>query len=162
MLSRKVTALLALGLAVGSSLTTPQVSHAQQQCGVDLGNPKVTAAIKSQDAGLRQAYGWSWGLDPAYFDGNYDPCAPLSVVVTSVEGATGSSPDLAVLFHNGVFVGPATSDYRPFVYFDAARSTGDTVVLDYKDPNVCSACDGPITSVRYQWRGDRVEVLDPA
>lgn len=90
------------------------------------------------------------------------PCAPLPVALTSVEGATASSPDLAVFFHNGNFVGPASGgQYYPFVMFNAARTTSDTVVLDYKDPYSCSACQGATTSVRFQWRGDHIEALDP-
>ena len=41
-------------------------------------------------------------------------------------------------------------------------STGDMVVLNYKTPGECNACPpAAATSVRYQWRGDHMEVLDP-
>ena len=41
-------------------------------------------------------------------------------------------------------------------------STGDMVVLNYKTPGECNACPpAAATSIRYQWRGDHMEVLDP-
>jgi hypothetical protein len=49
-----------------------------------------------------------------------------------------------------------------FTSLNAGRSTGDMVVLDYKTPGECNACPpAEVTSVRYQWRGGHIEVLDP-
>ena len=51
----------------------------------------------------------------------------------------------------------------PFMSLNAAQATDATVALNYKDGrNVCTACPGPITTVRYQWQGDHVAILDPA
>lgn len=158
----KCAAALIVGAATaGSLLGMPPTASGQPGCAVDITAPQVVSAIKSQNASLQQAFGWDWDTDTTYVDGNYSPCAALSVAVTSVEGATGSSPDLAVLFHDGQFVGPATPKFYPFVAFNSAQSTNDTVVLDFKDPNSCSACEGNTTSVRFQWRNDHVEALDP-
>jgi hypothetical protein len=69
----------------------------------------------------------------------------------------------ALMFHRGVFLGTGTVKDYSFLSLNRAASTTDTVVLDYKDGrNVCTACLGPITSVRYQWQGDHVAMLDPA
>jgi hypothetical protein len=49
-----------------------------------------------------------------------------------------------------------------FTSLNEARTSDDTVVLDYKDGrNVCTECKGPVNSVRYQWQGDHVAMLDP-
>ena len=65
--------------------------------------------------------------------------------------------------HRGVFLGTGTVKDYSFLSLNRAASTADTVVLDYNDGrNVCTACLGPITSVRYQWQGDHVVILDPA
>lgn len=61
------------------------------------------------------------------------------------------------------YLGTGTSKAYGFTSVNAARSTGDTVVLDYKTGGECDACaPAAVTSVRYQWRGDHVEMLDPA
>jgi hypothetical protein len=66
------------------------------------------------------------------------------------------------MFHNGDYLGTATSKAYGFTSLNAARTTDDTVVLDYKTPGVCNACPpAAVTSVRYQWQGDHVVMLDP-
>jgi hypothetical protein len=145
--------------------TSPLGARAQgapPPCGVNLSAPEIQAEINSVPT---VPQGWPWDRDPRSFDpsSNYDPCATLSTVIITVEEATGSSPDQALLFHNGNYVGTATAKAYPFTSVNAAQTTDDTVVLDYKDGrNVCTACPGPITTVRYQWQGDHVAMLDPA
>ena len=141
-------------------LTAP--AHAGPACGVNLSAAEIQGAIKSVPT---VPEGWPWNHNPQTFDpsSNYNPCATLSVVIITVEGATGSSPDQALLFHNGNFVGTGTSKAYAFTSVNGAQTTDDTVALNYKDGrNVCTACPGPITTVRYQWRGDHVMMLDPA
>ncbi|CAM4233982.1 hypothetical protein MB901379_01380 [Mycobacterium basiliense] len=136
--------------------------RAAPACGLNLRAPEIQTAVKSLPS-LPQSY--PWDSNPQSFDpsSNYDPCAVLSAVIISVEGATGSSPELAVFFHNGSYVGIATSKAYAFTTLNAAKTTDDTVALDYKDGrNVCTACPGPITTVRYQWQSDHVAMLDPA
>ncbi len=137
-------------------------AHATPTCGVNLGDPQIQAAITSLPA-LSQ--GSPWNQNPRSFDpsSNYNPCATLSAVIITVKGATGSSPELALLFHNGSYVGIATSKAYAFTTLNVAQTTDDIVALNYKDGrNVCTACTGPITTVRYQWQGDHVVMLDPA
>lgn len=106
---------------------------------------------------------WSWSAAPRSIEGNFNPCATLSTALVTVEGATGSSPITALMFHNGTYLGTATSKAYGFTSLNEARTTDDTVVLNYKDGrNVCTACEGPINTVHYQWQGDHVVMLDPA
>ena len=100
--------------------------------------------------------------NPIPIAGNYHPCADLSTILLGIEKGNGSSPVQALMFHRGAYLGPATWKAYVFTSLNAQRSTGDMVVLDYKAPGECNACPAAeVTSVRYQWRGDHVEVLDP-
>lgn len=136
-------------------------AHADPACGVNLAAPEIQAAVKSLPA-LPDNSGWDTNTHSFDPSSNYNPCTTLSTVIVTVLGATGSSPDLALLFHKGAFAGVATSKAYPFTSLNAAKTTDDTVTLDYKDGrNVCTACPGPITTVRYQWQGNRVVALDP-
>lgn len=51
------------------------------------------------------------GLDRPWrpFASNYDPCASLSWITVTLEGATASSPYHILLFHNGEYLGTATA-----------------------------------------------------
>jgi LppP/LprE lipoprotein len=130
-------------------------------CGVNLAAPQVTAAVRSLPP--YPGTDWAWSADPASIEGNFNPCAALSTALVTVEMATGSSPVTALMFHDGRYLGTATSRAYGFTTLDPDRSTDDTVVLDYKLPGACNACaPASVSSVRYQWRGDHVAMLDPA
>jgi LppP/LprE lipoprotein len=136
-------------------------AHATPDCGVNLSAPEIQGAINS----VPLVKDWPWNHDPRSFapSSNFDPCSTLSAVVITIEAATGSSPQQALLFHNGNYVGTATSRTYAFMSVNAAQTNDDTVALNYKDGrHVCTACPGPITTVRYQWQSDHVEMLDPA
>lgn len=147
---------------VAASAPPPAVAPTQAAagCGVNLADPRVVAAV--QQLAPYPEMGWKWNADPATFEGNYNPCSTLSTVLATVEMATGGSPVTALMFHNGDYLGTATLKAYPFTTLNAAQTTGDTVVLDYKQPGACTACPpAGITSVRYQWQSDHVEMLDP-
>lgn len=128
-------------------------------CGVNLQAPQIAAAV----ATLRPYPGTGWQWSTGYVDGNFNPCATLSTAIVSVQGATASSPDTALMFHDGEYLGTATSEAYGFTFFNAARTTDDTVVLDYRTPGACDACaPAAVNSVRYRWQGDNVVMLDPA
>ncbi|WP_424064781.1 LppP/LprE family lipoprotein [Mycobacterium sp.] len=59
-------------------------------------------------AGFTPPQGWPWGHEPQSILGNFDPCATLSVALITVEMGTRSSPEQALLFHDGNYVGTAT------------------------------------------------------
>lgn len=138
---------------------------ASPDCRVDLAAPEVVAAVEHLPP--YPGTGWLWDSNPSTFEGNFNPCAPLSVVLATVERATGTSPVTALLFHDGTYIGTAASEAYPFTSLNAALTTDDTVVLDYKTPGTCSPCPGcacrpaDITSVRYRWRDNHVVRLDP-
>jgi hypothetical protein len=68
----------------------------------------------------------------------------------------------ALMFHRGQYLGTGTSKAYGFTSLNSARTTDETVVLDYAMPGVCDACaPASVTSVRYQWQGDHVQMLDP-
>jgi hypothetical protein len=93
---------------------------------------------------------------------NYNPCADLSTILVIIDRGTASSPVQALMFHRGTYLGTGTSRAYGFTSVNAARSRGDTVVLDYATPGECDACaPAAVTSVRYHWQGDHVEMLDP-
>ncbi|UAK52789.1 LppP/LprE family lipoprotein [Mycolicibacterium smegmatis] len=149
-----------------ASLGFPSPAHAtpQDSCGVDLASPVIQSALAAQPSPFPDA---EWSRDPGSFEGNFDPCATLSVVIAPIDRATGSSPSVAMLFHRGACVGPATPTPRGFTSFDASGTRDDTVSLRYKIPGSCNACaDGTHRTVRYQWREDQpstggVHRLDP-
>lgn len=92
---------------------------------------------------------------------NYNACADLSAIVVTVQDGTSSSPDLALMFHRGAFVGTATARAYPFTELEAPASTNDIVVLTYRTQQSCSTCtDGILTTVGFQWQGDKVQMLD--
>ncbi|ULL12994.1 hypothetical protein CKW46_27540 [Mycobacterium liflandii] len=104
--------------------------------------------------------GRPWNPTPEFSD--YDLCAELSAVVVTVVDATRSSPDEALMFHRGQFVGTATPEAYPFTQLEAPASTDDLVVLTYRSRQSCDACeDGVLTVVGFQWQGDHVQMLDP-
>jgi hypothetical protein len=104
--------------------------------------------------------GRGWHNTPIGSD--YNPCADLSTILVMIQGGTASSPVQALMFHRGTYLGTGTSKAYGFTSVDAARSTGDTVVLDYATPGECDACaPAAVTSVRYQWQGGHVQMLDP-
>jgi hypothetical protein len=143
------------------ALSTLQQAQAAptQGCGVNLGAPEIQTAINSVPTAPQ---GWPWNHDPRSFEGNFNPCATLSTALITVQMATRGSPEQALLFHDGSYVGTATSKVCSLVSLTTARTTDDTVALNYKDPD-SSAGDTNVTAitVRYRWQGDHVAMLDP-
>ncbi|OBK14001.1 LppP/LprE family lipoprotein [Mycobacterium asiaticum] len=134
--------------AAGSAPTGP--------CGPDQA-AALAAALAKVPPDRKTGKRW----DPKALSGNYDPCAELSGVVVTVRDATRSAPDLALLFHRGDFVGTATPNAYSFTELEAPASNGKTVVLTYRTGQSCDSCpDGTLTTVGYQWRDDKVQMLD--
>ncbi|WP_082948880.1 LppP/LprE family lipoprotein [Mycobacterium sp. 1274756.6] len=147
--------------AAGVALASPVPGAKADRCGIDLAAPEIASAVST----LLPYPGtdWKWTSDPGTVLGNFDRCATLSTALVSVERATGSSPITALMFHEGAYLGTATSKAYGFTSLNTARTTDDTVVLNYKTPGACNACaPAAVHSVRYQWQGNRVVMLDPA
>ncbi|MFD3510285.1 LppP/LprE family lipoprotein [Nocardia sp. NPDC058666] len=125
-------------------------------CGTDLWSPLINAAITMLP--IEPTTRASWSRDPRTFEGNYDPCKPLSAVVVTIDGATGSSPDQVLLFRKGVFLGTATPESHGFTSLDFQQTTDDTVALLYKVPGTCNACsDATYFSVEMHWNGSGLD-----
>ncbi|MFA3899485.1 MULTISPECIES: LppP/LprE family lipoprotein [Rhodococcus] len=139
--------------------TTPApaapVAPSTPECG-----ESATAAISSALAQLpaEPITGREWLTTP--IASNYDPCADLSTILVTVQGATGSSPVQALMFHRGEYLGTGTSKAYGFTDLDIGSSTNDTVVLTYKTGQTCNACnDGTRTPVEFHWDGTSVRML---
>jgi hypothetical protein len=127
-------------------------------CGPDQATALQAALAKLPPEPLT---GRGWQTTP--IGGNYNPCANLSTILVMIDGGTASSPVQALMFHRGTYLGTGTSKAYGFTSLNPAGSTNDMVVLDYKTPGECNACaPAAVTSVRYRWQGDHVEMLDPA
>ena len=134
-----------------------RIAPAAAQCGPDQASAVWTALSRLPTERLT---GRRFASAP--LESNYDPCADLSTVLVTIEGATGSSPIQALMFHRGEFLGTGTWKAYGFTSLDTAASTPDTVVLRYRWGQSCTACDdGSVTTVRYHWDGTRVVMLDP-
>jgi len=134
-----------------------RIAPAAAQCGPDQSSAVWTALSRLPTERLT---GRRFASAP--LESNYDPCADLSTVLVTIEGATGSSPIQALMFHRGEFLGTGTWKAYGFTSLDTAASTPDTVVLRYRWGQSCTACDdGSVTTVRYHWDGTRVVMLDP-
>jgi hypothetical protein len=151
-----VVTLGVLVVDVSPAAATPPV---EQHCGVDLTAPEIALAVKSLRLAFRDR-DVAWNGVP--YEGNFDRCVALSTALVTIDRATGSSPSQALFFNYGEFLGTATWSAYPFTSLNVAQTTDRTIVLDYKDGRgVCTACAGPIYTVRYQWTGNHVEMLDP-
>jgi len=122
---------------------------------------KSTPEISAAAARLPRVPGIDAGWNPTPLESNYDPCATLSTALMTIQGATGSSPIQALMFHQGKYLGTGTTKAYGFTSLNTAKTTSDTVVLDYQTGKSCTGCsDGITTSVRYHWDGHRVVMLD--
>ena len=125
-------------------------------CGPDEAGA-ISAALATVPPDRRT--GKQWDRKPE--STNYSPCADLSAVVLTVQDSTRSSSDLALLFHRGGFVGTATPKTVPFTSLEQPASTDDVVVLTYRSGQSCDVCtDGTLTTVGFQWKDNKVNVLD--
>ncbi|BBZ03855.1 hypothetical protein MCHIJ_32920 [Mycolicibacterium chitae] len=150
-----------LGAAAVVPVTALAPAAAADTCGVNLAAPQISKAVATLPP--YPGTDWPWSSDPSTIQGNFDPCATLSTALVTVERATGSSPTTALIFHHGQYLGTATSKAYGFTSLNGARTTDDTVVLNYKTPGACNACPpAAVHTVRYQWQGDHVAMLDPA
>jgi hypothetical protein len=98
----------------------------------------------------RSNQGWS----PEPVAGNYNECAPLSVVIVKANTNAENPNTRAVMFHLGQFIPTGVPDTYGFNGIDNAVSTGDTVALRYS--NGASVLD---SVVRFRWNGNGVELI---
>jgi LppP/LprE lipoprotein len=124
----------------------PDQATAVQSALAQVPPPQIAAA----NARVR----WSANIWPP--DSNYNPCADLSTVLITVEGATGSSPMQALMFHRGTYLGTGTVKDYPYMSLNKAASTNDTVVVNYQVGKTCSVMQrrrhdtGPVPLGRHE------------
>lgn len=94
---------------------------------------------------------WEW--DTSYADpSTYDPCAALSWILVPTKGGTTSSPYQIMLFHNGEYLGTATS--RAYGYWPKVTRANDAsinVVYHYARDGEAVALHTGETYASFTW-----------
>ncbi|MGL4304976.1 MAG: LppP/LprE family lipoprotein [Mycobacteriaceae bacterium] len=124
-------------------------------CAIDLTAPAVIDAIKKLPTEDRSPTGWN--LNP--IAGNYNPCATLSTAIVATNNAKPGSPTKALMFHKGQYLSSGVADAYGYTGIDLSSTTDDVVALQFSISG-CQGCgSGLISTVKYQWKGDRVIVI---
>jgi LppP/LprE lipoprotein len=141
----RIAPTVAAGPTSGAASTDP--------CVVDFTAPAIAKAVSDLPRDPRSNQGWS----PEPVAGNYNQCAPLSVVIVKANTNTPNPNTRAVMFHLGQFIPTGVPDTYGFNGIDDSASTGDTVALSYTNPtsNLRSV-------VRFHWNGNGVELIGNA
>ena len=119
-------------------------------CAVSLTAPDIAKAVSTLPADPRSKQGWS----PEPLAGNYNQCAPLSVVIVKANTNAEQPNTRAVMFHLGQLIPTGVPDTYGFNGIDLAQTTGDTVALSYTNPG-----SGLKSIVRFHWNGNGVELI---
>ena len=99
-----------------NTMPTDDPTAAEATCG-EMTAEQALAEHLPEVPQLRKGEQWAWSAETADTAG-YRPCAALSWITVGVEGATATSPHQIMLFHQGEFLGPATTEaygYAPRV-----------------------------------------------
>jgi len=134
--------------APGPTVAAPAVEA--EPCDVNLTAPEIARAVSALPRDPRSNQGWS----PEPLAGNYNECAPLSVVIVKANTNAENPNTRAVMFHLGRFIPTGVPDTYGFNGIDNAVTTGDTVALRYS--NGASVLD---SVVRFRWNGNGVELI---
>lgn len=126
-------------------------------CGPASGAEAAAAGIAAlpQPAGLED---FRWDAANADYSG-YDPCADLSWSVVTVDGGTAGSPYAILLFHDGRYLGTATS--VQYAFQPAVERTTDTsirVTYTYPKGNEANADASGRAIATYTWNADAQRV----
>jgi LppP/LprE lipoprotein len=119
-------------------------------CAVNLAAPEIVRAVTELPRDPRSNQGWN----PEPLAGNYNECAPLSVVIIKANTNAENPNTRAVLFHLGKFIPTGVPDTYGFNGIDNSVSTGDTVALTYS-----SGVPGLESVVKFRWNGNGVELI---
>lgn len=110
---------------VAAAAPSTATVSATQQCGSSSETDAVNAHIGSVSGGR------AWMIDPASGGNTYQPCAALSFVPLSFMGATGSSPEPIMLFHDGTYLGTTTAQGYPIG--DVQQNGDNSIRVEYID-----------------------------
>jgi hypothetical protein len=119
-------------------------------CAVNLAAPEIAKAVSDLPRDPRSNQPWS----PEPLAGNYNECAPLSVVIVKANTNAGNANTRAVMFHLGKFIPTGVPDTYGFNGIDDTATTGDTVALMY-----AGGTTGLKSVVRFHWNGNGVELI---
>ena len=119
-------------------------------CAVDLAAPEIAKAVSDLPRDPRSNQPWS----PEPLAGNYNECAPLSVVIVKANTNADNPNTRAVMFHLGKFIPTGVPDTYGFNGIDDTATTGDTIALMYL--NETSKLK---SVVRFRWNGNGVELI---
>lgn len=126
------------------------VTPAPDPCSVNLAAPEITRAVSGLPHDPRSNQPWN----PEPLAGNYNECAPLSVVIVKANSNAENANTRAVMFHLGKFIPTGVPDTYGFNDIDQINSTGDTVALKYT-----GGVPGLDSVVRFRWNGAGVELI---
>ncbi|MCP9271016.1 LppP/LprE family lipoprotein [Mycolicibacterium sp. CAU 1645] len=123
---------------------------AADPCAINLAAPEIAKAVSDLPRDPRSQQPWS--SEP--LAGNYNECAPLSVVIVKANTNADNPNTRAVMFHQGRFIPTGVPDTYGFNGLDETATTGDTVALTYTSPGT-----GLRSVVRFRWNGNGVELI---
>lgn len=123
---------------------------AADPCAVDLAAPEIAKAVSQLPRDPRSGQGWN----PEPLAGNYNQCAPLSVVIVKANTNADHANTRAVMFHLGKFIPSGVPDTYGFNGVDTGVTTGDTIALRYSN-----GVPGLDSVVRFRWNGNGVELI---
>jgi LppP/LprE lipoprotein len=130
--------------------TPSPIVPAADPCAVNLAAPEIAKAVSALPRDPRTNQPWS--SEPV--DGNYNECAPLSVVIIEANTNADNANTRAVMFHLGKFIPTGVPDTYGFNGIDKTATTGDTVALQYS-----GGIDGLTSVVKFRWNGNGVELI---
>lgn len=145
-----VTAPASTTVAAPAPTTRAPATPAPDPCAVNLAAPEITRAVSELPKDPRSNQPWS----PEPLAGNYNECAPLSVVIVKANTNADNANTRAVMFHLGKFIPTGVPDTYGFNDIDPTISTGDTVALKFT-----GGVPGLDSVVRFRWNGNGVELI---
>ena len=117
---------------------------------MNLAAPEIAKAVSDLPRDPRSNQPWS----PEPLAGNFNECAPLSVVIVKANTNADNPNTRAVMFHLGKFIPTGVPDTYGFNGIDDTATTGDTVALMY-----ANGTSGLKSVVRFHWNGNGVELI---
>lgn len=117
---------------------------------MNLAAPEIAKAVSDLPRDPRSNQ--PWNSEP--IAGNYNECAPLSVVIVKANTNASNANTRAVMFHQGKFIPTGVPDTYGFNGIDLTVTTGDTVALMY-----AGGTSGLKSVVRFHWNGNGVELI---
>jgi hypothetical protein len=136
--------------APAPTVAQPGAASGPDPCAINLAAPEIARAVAELPRDPRSNQGWN----PEPLAGNYNECAPLSVVIVKANTNADSPNTRAVMFHLGKFIPTGVPDTYGFNGIDESVTTGDTVALRYSN-----GVPGLDSVVKFRWNGNGVELI---